>query len=97
MEFHPVDTDKYKMLKYAYQCGEKGGLYPVLFNFVNEILVYLFLDNKISFLDIEKYMERSIEIFENYNEINKNDLTLENIKIIEKKADIIINRIIKEI
>lgn len=96
LEFHPIDMNKYKMLKFAYLCGEKGGLYPVFFNFINEILVYLFLDNKISFLDIEKYMEGSIEIFDSTIQINKNDLTLDNIKIVEEQVDIIINKIIKE-
>jgi 1-deoxy-D-xylulose-5-phosphate reductoisomerase len=96
LEFCPVDMDKYKMLKFAYQCGKNGGLFPVFFNSVNETLVYLFLDNKISFLDIEKYMENSIYEFDKYNEINKNELTIDNIRIVEKQADIIVNRILKE-
>ena len=94
--FYPIDINKYKMLKFAYQCGEKGGLYPVFFNFINESLVYLFLDNKISFLDIEKYMEKSIEIFDKYNEIDKKELTLDNIKRVEEQSDIIVNKFIKE-
>ena len=47
-------------------------------------------------LDIEEYMEKSINIFNNYNEINKNELTLDNIKIIEEKTDDFISRILKE-
>ena len=41
-------------------------------------------------------MEKSIEIFDEYNEINKKELTLENIKKIEEQSDIIVNKIIKE-
>ncbi len=96
LEFNPVDVDKYRMLDLAYQCGRMGGLYPAFYNFFNELLVYMFLNNKISFLDIERYMEKSIDIFDRFNEINKNQLTLDNIKIVEEQADIIINRIIKE-
>ncbi len=95
LEFHPIDMDKYKMLDFAYQCGRKGGLYPAFYNFVNEILVYKFLENKISFLDIEKYMEKAIDVFDGNDEIDKNNITLDNIKTVEKKADNIIDKIFK--
>ena len=84
------------MLGFAYQCGKNGGLYPAFYNYANELLVYMFLDNKISFLNIEEYMKKSIDVFDKYNKIDKNNLTLDNIKIVEKEADIIVNRIIKE-
>lgn len=73
LEFLPIDMQKFRMLDFAIQCGKKGGIYPAFFNNVNEFLVMQFLDEKISFLQIETGMEKSLELLEKEN--FKSDLT----------------------
>ena len=54
------------MLKLAYECGKKGGLYPCVLNAANEVCVYSFLERRIGFTDIfdivSKVCERKINI-----------------------------------
>ncbi|MBR2021421.1 MAG: 1-deoxy-D-xylulose-5-phosphate reductoisomerase, partial [Clostridia bacterium] len=42
----------------------KGGNMPVIYNAANEYLVSRFLNRKIGFLDIPKYINESIEHFQ---------------------------------
>ncbi|RAP34102.1 1-deoxy-D-xylulose-5-phosphate reductoisomerase [Candidatus Marinamargulisbacteria bacterium SCGC AG-410-N11] len=49
------------LLNLAYDMGIKGGSYPVVMNAANESAVQLFLDSKISFLDIHKTIVNTIE------------------------------------
>lgn len=93
LDLMPVDMDKYKMLYFAYESGKNEGLNPAFYSTANELLVSLFLDNKISFLEIEKYMEKALEIFYKDNSINKEEVTLENIKRVEKISENIINKL----
>lgn len=73
INFYKMDFDKFIMLKLAYECGKKGGLYPCILNAANEICVYSFLEKKIGFTDIfdivHKICDREINI----------PLTIENI------------------
>ncbi len=73
INFYKMDFDKFVMLKLAYDCGKKGGLYPCVLNAANEICVYSFLEKKIGFTDIfdivQKICNREIDI----------PLTIENI------------------
>ena len=62
LNFYKMDFDKFVMLKYAYECGNKGGLYPCLLNAVNEICVYSFLSKKIKFTDIFTIVREAINI-----------------------------------
>ncbi|WP_300754249.1 1-deoxy-D-xylulose-5-phosphate reductoisomerase [uncultured Brachyspira sp.] len=66
INFYKMDFDKFVMLKLAYECGKKGGLYPCVLNAANEICVYSFLERRISFTDIfdivSKVCERKINI-----------------------------------
>lgn len=52
LDFIAPNFEKFPMLKLAYECGEKGGNYPMVMNAVNEKAVHLFLDGKISFKEI---------------------------------------------
>jgi 1-deoxy-D-xylulose-5-phosphate reductoisomerase len=94
LEIMPVDLNKYKMLNFAYYCGKKGGMYPAFFNSTNDNLVAMFLNKKISFIDIEKYTEKSIEEFEKSIEIDKIEMTLENITNTINLTKNILNKII---
>lgn len=54
LTFKKMDFDRYPMLALAYEVGKQGGIMPAIFNASNEEAVKLFLENKISFLEIEK-------------------------------------------
>ncbi|MEI0485895.1 1-deoxy-D-xylulose-5-phosphate reductoisomerase [Brachyspira intermedia] len=66
INFYKMDFDKFVMLRLAYECGKKGGLYPCILNAANEICVYSFLQKKIGFTDIfdivSKVCDRKINV-----------------------------------
>ena len=97
LELKPVDMDKFSMLKLAFECGKKGGLYTAFYNFVNELLVYRFLSNNISFLQIEELMEKALDIFDKKNDIDKDKITVGNIKETEITSDLILNELLKDL
>lgn len=84
INFYKMDFDKFVMLKLAYECGKKGGLYPCVLNAANEICVYSFLEKKIGFTDIfdivQKIYERRI-----YDKKIDIPLTIENIINTDRK------------
>lgn len=57
LNFKEMDFVRYPMLKLAYEIGAKEGNLGAVFNGADEQAVQLFLDHKISFLDIEKSIE----------------------------------------
>ncbi|QRN49716.1 1-deoxy-D-xylulose-5-phosphate reductoisomerase [Macrococcoides bohemicum] len=61
LDFRIMDLERYKCLALAYRAIEVGGTLPVVMNAVNEVAVQLFLDGKISFLDIETIIEREMD------------------------------------
>ena len=74
LNFSPMDYYKYPSLKLAYDAIQRGGIYPCILNASNEAAVSLFLNDKISFLDIFKINEDSLNRFG-----EDVDLTLDNI------------------
>ena len=52
LNFYKIDEKKFPAINLARDVVNKGGLAPNGFNYINEKLVNLFLDKKISFLDI---------------------------------------------
>ena len=63
LSFKPMDFKRFILLKIAYEVGIKGGLYPVVMNAANEIAVQLFLEGKISFLEIETIVIEALNSF----------------------------------
>ena len=51
----------FKCIKIAYDSSEAGGTYPVVMNAANEVLVDLFLQRKIRFIDIQNNLERILD------------------------------------
>lgn len=64
LEFHKPDMTKFPLLRLAFECGEKGGSWPVILNAANESAVQLFLDEKIGFTDIFKIVESELQAFQ---------------------------------
>ncbi|MGM9971299.1 MAG: 1-deoxy-D-xylulose-5-phosphate reductoisomerase [Anaeroplasmataceae bacterium] len=87
LTFEELSKDRYKCLQYAYDAIRKGGLYPAVLNAANEAAVNLFLNDEISFLDIEKII--SNEISKNYE---KNNITIDDIINVDIEIQ---NRILK--
>lgn len=78
LTFKQMDFERYPMLKIAYEVGKKKGNAGAVFNAADEEAVKLFLEEKISFLDIEKRIQdalKQIEYIENptYEDLEKSD------------------------
>ncbi len=60
MTFEKPDTDTFKGLALAYRAAEIGGSMPTVYNAANEKAVALFLERKISYLQITDLIEESM-------------------------------------
>ncbi len=60
MTFEKPDFEKFRCLKMAYEAGLAGTSSCVVLNAANEVAVNNFLEGKISFLDIEKTVEKAL-------------------------------------
>lgn len=61
LTFKPVDYERFPCLKMAYDAGRTGGTMPVVLNAANEVAVERFLGGAITFLGIERVIERVLE------------------------------------
>jgi len=61
LEFKEMDLERYPCLAMAYEAGRKGDTYPLVLNAANEEAVALFLEEKISFLDIEAIVRQALD------------------------------------
>lgn len=58
LTFEKPDLTVFKNLDMAFEASRMGGSYPVTLNGANEMLVQLFLEGKIKFIDIQNTIER---------------------------------------
>lgn len=61
LHFQKADFLRYPLLSLAYQVGQMGGNYGAIMNGADEQAVELFLQHKISFLDIENYVIAAVQ------------------------------------
>lgn len=61
IRFEKPDMETFRGLALAYQAGREGGTVPTVFNAANEAAVRLFLQRKISYLQIVELIERAME------------------------------------
>ena len=61
LTFEKPDLDKFRCIELAYKSLEMGGTATAALNIANDFLVDLFLNEKINFIDIPKYIEYTIE------------------------------------
>ena len=61
LTFEKPDTDTFRGLALAYRAAGRGGTLPTVFNAANEMAVALFLQRKITFLQIPELIESSME------------------------------------
>ncbi|RPF55961.1 1-deoxy-D-xylulose-5-phosphate reductoisomerase [Aquisalibacillus elongatus] len=71
LNFKEMSFERFPCLRMAYETGREGGSLPTVLNAANEEAVSLFLNDHITFLDIEDLIERELE---NHNKIEKPDL-----------------------
>ncbi|HOM71138.1 MAG TPA: 1-deoxy-D-xylulose-5-phosphate reductoisomerase [Armatimonadota bacterium] len=62
LEFSAPDTKRFPALKLAHEAARIGGTMPAVMNAADEVAVQLFLDRKISFLEIARLVERVMEM-----------------------------------
>ena len=85
--FEAPDMETFRGLKLAYEAARIGGSMPTVFNAANEKAVALFLEKKISFLQIPELIEACMQKHEVVKEP-----TVEEILAAEQQAYDIINR-----
>lgn len=78
MTFFKPDTEKFPMLKYAFESAEKGGSYTIAYNAANEIAVSAFLNHKIPFTGIPELVSKVLQKDwsaepENFDSVFEND------------------------
>ena len=76
LTFREPDHQKYPCMQLAYAAGRAGGCMPAVLNAANEQAVALFLDEKITFLDIPRLIE---QVCDRYQSQNRPDPSLEEI------------------
>ena len=60
LHFEKMDFERFRCLHFAYEAGKIGGTLPVVLNAANEVAVQAFLTGKISFLEIEDWIEKAL-------------------------------------
>ena len=88
--FAPADDDTFLCLKAAKVAISKGGLYPCAVNGANERAVELFLQDKISFVDIGKVVYGVIDQFEFVDDYTLEDV-IETDRLARKYVDSVFN------
>jgi len=61
LEFFKPDTEKFPMLRLAWEAAKQGALYPCAYNAANEAAVAAFFEKKIGFLDIPRITENVLQ------------------------------------
>lgn len=67
LNFKKPDFNKFPNLKLAFKAGKDGGSMPIVLNAANEVAVDLFLNKKISFLEISEIIEKTLEKHQKIN------------------------------
>jgi len=65
IEFYRPDTDTFRALSLAYDAFSVGGSLPTVYNAANELAVALFLEHKISYLQITELIEKAMDAHKN--------------------------------
>lgn len=74
LHFETMDLDRFRCLKLAYEAGKAGGTMPTVLNAANEAAVAAFLNGKITFLQIEYLIEKTLNIHKNISSPGLSDI-----------------------
>ena len=61
LEFQPIDYQKFPAVRLAREVGERGGGLTAIFNAANEVAVEAFLNHSLSFTQIVKIIEETVD------------------------------------
>jgi len=61
LDFEPIDYERFPCLKLAMDAGKSGGTYPAVLCAADEVAVELFLSHRISYTDIAKNVQKTLE------------------------------------
>lgn len=89
MTFYPADTEVFKLLGLAYEACRRGGSYPVVLNGANEVLVDMFLNGRIRFIDIQEKLVKVMEEHVPKYNLDIEGILEEDMKIREKMRSMI--------
>jgi 1-deoxy-D-xylulose-5-phosphate reductoisomerase len=81
LHFQEMDTNRFRCMRFAYEAGRKGGTLPTVLNAANEVAVAAFLNEKITFLQIEDIIEKALS---KHDVIQNPDLSI--IQEVDKEA-----------
>jgi 1-deoxy-D-xylulose-5-phosphate reductoisomerase len=68
LNFEPIDYNRFPCLKLAVAAGKSGGTYPAVLCAADEVAVELFLSHRISFTDIAKIVQKTLEQHQNISQ-----------------------------
>ena len=68
LNFELIDYDKFPCLKLAVEAGKSGGTYPAVLCAADEVAVELFLSRRISFTDIAKIVQKTLDQHQNISQ-----------------------------
>ena len=91
--FTPIDEKKFPAIRIAREVGQKGGGLTAIFNAANEVAVDAFLNHSLSFTEIVRIVERTIERLSGSAPYQINNL--EDVGAIEKDARAVASELIK--
>ena len=86
MNFHKVDRKKFPSIKFIKKCLNLGHSTPTIVNASNEVLVDLFLKQKIGFLDIANNINKIFKDKEFKKYAKKKPKSVKDIKIVDNWA-----------
>jgi 1-deoxy-D-xylulose-5-phosphate reductoisomerase len=81
LHFEKADFNRYRCLQYAFESGKIGGTMPTVLNAANEEAVAAFLRGEITFLQIEEFIERSLD-----KHVSMANPSLEQIQIVDQQT-----------
>ncbi|WP_153731311.1 1-deoxy-D-xylulose-5-phosphate reductoisomerase [Sporosarcina obsidiansis] len=85
LHFEKMDFERFKALSFAYDAGREGGTMPTVMNAANEVAVQLFMEGRISFMQIEDIIEQVMDEHETINAPSLEEI-LETDRITRKKV-----------
>ncbi|MFO7995986.1 MAG: 1-deoxy-D-xylulose-5-phosphate reductoisomerase [Dehalococcoidia bacterium] len=74
LNFEPVAHSRFPCLKLAVDAGKSGGTYPAVLCAADEVAVDLFLSHRISFVDIAKIVQHTLEHHRNVTRPSLEDI-----------------------
>ncbi|PMB53005.1 1-deoxy-D-xylulose-5-phosphate reductoisomerase [Fischerella thermalis CCMEE 5201] len=83
LTFREPDHEKYPCMQLAYAAGKAGGSMPAVLNAANEQAVALFLEEKITYLDIARCIE---SVCDRFSSNNRSNPTLDDILLADQWA-----------